>query len=145
MQIYWYKLYSFSVYYKLYNYYTIIIIAYAHSHYHHCHYTLQKGTKYKCSHINYLTHREKPLTLYIFSQEKGIISMIINNTSSGNVLVNDVILHATGIFTYGCVVKSSYIFCLNFGLFLYDANTIFFLTLMLCINCNFLEIILHNI
>ncbi|GAB1864993.1 Fatty aldehyde dehydrogenase [Camponotus japonicus] len=45
--------------------------------------------------IEFINKREKPLTLYLFSQDKGTISVIINNTSSGGVLVNDVILHAT--------------------------------------------------
>lgn len=95
--------------------------------------------KQRCSYITCLTHREKPLALYIFSQDKGTVSVIINNTSSGNVIVNDVLLHTTGIFTYSCVVKSSYKFCLNFGLFFYDTNTA-------CINCNFSGdcTILHN-
>ncbi|XP_025270977.1 aldehyde dehydrogenase, dimeric NADP-preferring isoform X2 [Camponotus floridanus] len=44
--------------------------------------------------IEFINKREKPLTLYLFSQDKGTISVIINNTSSGGVLVNDVILHA---------------------------------------------------
>ncbi|XP_077270457.1 aldehyde dehydrogenase type III isoform X5 [Temnothorax americanus] len=44
--------------------------------------------------INFINSREKPLALYIFSQDKETLSLIINNTSSGNVLANDVILHA---------------------------------------------------
>ncbi|KAK2576499.1 hypothetical protein KPH14_005823 [Odynerus spinipes] len=36
---------------------------------------------------------EKPLALYIFSTDKGNISMILNNTSSGGVNVNDTMLH----------------------------------------------------
>ncbi|XP_029664659.1 aldehyde dehydrogenase, dimeric NADP-preferring isoform X2 [Formica exsecta] len=45
--------------------------------------------------IEFINKREKPLALYIFSQDKGTVSVIIKNTSSGNVLVNDVLLHAT--------------------------------------------------
>ncbi|KAL6426222.1 hypothetical protein ACFW04_009038 [Cataglyphis niger] len=45
--------------------------------------------------IEFINKREKPLALYIFSQDKGTVSLIINNTSSGNVLVNDVLLHLT--------------------------------------------------
>ncbi|XP_070158706.1 aldehyde dehydrogenase, dimeric NADP-preferring isoform X2 [Polyergus mexicanus] len=45
--------------------------------------------------IEFINKREKPLALYIFSQDKGTVSVIVNNTSSGNVLVNDVLLHAT--------------------------------------------------
>lgn len=68
--------------------------------------------------------------MYIFSQDQGIISAIINNTSSGNILVNDVLLHAAGIFTLGRVVKS-FILCIYFDLSL----TLFMiLALLLCIN-----------
>ncbi|XP_071645535.1 aldehyde dehydrogenase, dimeric NADP-preferring isoform X4 [Temnothorax longispinosus] len=44
--------------------------------------------------INFINSREKPLALYIFSQDKETLSLIINNTSSGSVVANDVILHA---------------------------------------------------
>jgi acyl-CoA reductase-like NAD-dependent aldehyde dehydrogenase len=43
--------------------------------------------------INFINSREKPLVLYILSQDKGTISLILNNTSSGNALVNDTLLH----------------------------------------------------
>ncbi|KYQ50830.1 Fatty aldehyde dehydrogenase [Trachymyrmex zeteki] len=36
--------------------------------------------------------RKKPLSLYLFSLDKGTISLLINNTSSGNVCINDTIL-----------------------------------------------------
>ncbi|XP_070527545.1 aldehyde dehydrogenase, dimeric NADP-preferring isoform X3 [Cardiocondyla obscurior] len=44
--------------------------------------------------INFINGREKPLALYVFTLDKGTMSLILNNTSSGSVLVNDVILHA---------------------------------------------------
>ncbi|XP_024892461.1 aldehyde dehydrogenase, dimeric NADP-preferring isoform X1 [Temnothorax curvispinosus] len=44
--------------------------------------------------INFINSREKPLALYIFSKDKETLSLIINNTSSGSVVANDVILHA---------------------------------------------------
>ncbi|KYN41050.1 Aldehyde dehydrogenase family 3 member B1, partial [Trachymyrmex septentrionalis] len=37
---------------------------------------------------------EKPLSLYLFSLDKGTISLFVNNTSSGSVSVNDTILQA---------------------------------------------------
>jgi acyl-CoA reductase-like NAD-dependent aldehyde dehydrogenase len=39
--------------------------------------------------------------MYIFSQDKGTTSVIIENTSSGDVVVNDTILHVAGIFYKG--------------------------------------------
>ncbi|XP_011648069.1 aldehyde dehydrogenase, dimeric NADP-preferring isoform X2 [Pogonomyrmex barbatus] len=45
--------------------------------------------------IKFINSREKPLALYIFSQKEETVSLIINNTSSGAVLVNDTVLHAT--------------------------------------------------
>ncbi|XP_011054012.1 PREDICTED: aldehyde dehydrogenase, dimeric NADP-preferring isoform X2 [Acromyrmex echinatior] len=44
--------------------------------------------------INFINSREKPLSLYLFSLDKGTISLFINNTSSGDVSVNDTILQA---------------------------------------------------
>ncbi|XP_011883251.1 PREDICTED: aldehyde dehydrogenase, dimeric NADP-preferring isoform X3 [Vollenhovia emeryi] len=44
--------------------------------------------------INFINSREKPLVLYIFSQDKGTLSLMLSNTSSGNVLGNDTLLHA---------------------------------------------------
>ncbi|XP_018309900.1 aldehyde dehydrogenase, dimeric NADP-preferring isoform X2 [Mycetomoellerius zeteki] len=42
--------------------------------------------------INFINSRKKPLSLYLFSLDKGTISLLINNTSSGNVCINDTIL-----------------------------------------------------
>jgi aldehyde dehydrogenase (NAD+) len=44
--------------------------------------------------IEFINKREKPLALYIFSKDKNFSERIINETSSGAVLVNDVMLHA---------------------------------------------------
>lgn len=44
--------------------------------------------------ISFINKREKPLALYIFSKNKNFSERIINETSSGAVLVNDVMLHA---------------------------------------------------
>ncbi|MGE0637828.1 MAG: aldehyde dehydrogenase [Bacteroidia bacterium] len=44
--------------------------------------------------IDFINQREKPLALYIFSNNKEFRERIINETSSGAVLTNDVMLHA---------------------------------------------------
>ncbi|XP_066603647.1 aldehyde dehydrogenase family 3 member B1 isoform X2 [Prorops nasuta] len=44
--------------------------------------------------IQFINSRDKPLALYIFSLNKGDIELIIHNTSSGSVLVNDTMMHA---------------------------------------------------
>jgi len=38
---------------------------------------------------------EKPLALYIFSNDKTFVDLVVNNTDSGGVTVNDVITHFT--------------------------------------------------
>ncbi|XP_033186226.1 aldehyde dehydrogenase type III isoform X2 [Bombus vancouverensis nearcticus] len=43
--------------------------------------------------INFINSREKPLSLYIFSTEEKTVSIFLENTSSGSVCVNDVIMH----------------------------------------------------
>ena len=40
--------------------------------------------------------REKPLALYLFGKDMETISLLNNNTSSGGVVINDSLLHATG-------------------------------------------------
>lgn len=45
--------------------------------------------------INFINRREKPLALYIFSKKEEDISLILENTSSGNVTVNDTLMHTT--------------------------------------------------
>jgi aldehyde dehydrogenase (NAD+) len=44
--------------------------------------------------IDFINKREKPLALYVFSNNKTFRERIINETSSGAVLANDVMLHA---------------------------------------------------
>eukprot|EP00511_Aplanochytrium_stocchinoi_P012393 CAMPEP_0204875820 /NCGR_PEP_ID=MMETSP1348-20121228/46997_1 /ASSEMBLY_ACC=CAM_ASM_000700 /TAXON_ID=215587 /ORGANISM="Aplanochytrium stocchinoi, Strain GSBS06" /LENGTH=396 /DNA_ID=CAMNT_0052032447 /DNA_START=139 /DNA_END=1329 /DNA_ORIENTATION=+ len=44
--------------------------------------------------IKYVKAREKPLALYIFSKNKSTVNRIINETSSGSVCVNDVVMQA---------------------------------------------------
>ncbi|KHD89594.1 MAG: aldehyde dehydrogenase [Bdellovibrio sp. ArHS] len=43
--------------------------------------------------IHYINEREKPLSLYIYSNSKLNIERVLNETSSGGVCVNDSILH----------------------------------------------------
>ncbi len=44
--------------------------------------------------IERINSREKPLALYIFGRNRIAIDRIINNTSSGGITVNDLLLHA---------------------------------------------------
>jgi len=72
--------------------------------------------------------------MYIFSQDKGTISVIIENTSSGDVLVNDTILHVAGIFYYGYGISQEASF-INFACFRF-----FSLFFFCCIKCyNFIR------
>jgi aldehyde dehydrogenase (NAD+) len=43
--------------------------------------------------IKYIRERDKPLALYIYSNNQNTIDKVLNNTSSGGVTVNDVIAH----------------------------------------------------
>ncbi|CAG9831125.1 unnamed protein product [Diabrotica balteata] len=43
--------------------------------------------------IQFINSREKPLALYVFSNNKKDVNQILNNTSSGGVCVNDTIMH----------------------------------------------------
>lgn len=43
--------------------------------------------------INFIKKREKPLSLYIFSNNKNDVKLFLNTTSSGGVCVNDTIMH----------------------------------------------------
>ncbi|XP_069082459.1 aldehyde dehydrogenase family 3 member A2 isoform X2 [Pleurodeles waltl] len=45
--------------------------------------------------INFINEREKPLALYVFSNDKKVIKKVISETSSGGVTANDVIMHYT--------------------------------------------------
>lgn len=42
------------------------------------------------------TSRDKPLALYIFSNDKSKVDRMISNTSSGGFLANDTVVHAGG-------------------------------------------------
>ncbi|XP_035416766.1 aldehyde dehydrogenase family 3 member A2-like isoform X2 [Cygnus atratus] len=43
--------------------------------------------------IEFINSREKPLALYVFSNDKKVVKRVISETSSGGVTVNDVIMH----------------------------------------------------
>uniref|UniRef100_A0A2K5D3A8 Aldehyde dehydrogenase family 3 member A2 n=1 Tax=Aotus nancymaae TaxID=37293 RepID=A0A2K5D3A8_AOTNA len=43
--------------------------------------------------INFINEREKPLALYVFSHNHKLIKRMIDETSSGGVTGNDVIMH----------------------------------------------------
>lgn len=43
--------------------------------------------------IDFIKKREKPLSIYIFSNNKKDIKMFLNDTSSGGVCINDTIMH----------------------------------------------------
>ncbi|XP_055992854.1 aldehyde dehydrogenase family 3 member A2 isoform X2 [Sorex fumeus] len=45
--------------------------------------------------INFINDREKPLALYVFSRNNKLIKRMIDETSSGGVTANDVIMHFT--------------------------------------------------
>jgi aldehyde dehydrogenase (NAD+) len=47
--------------------------------------------------LNYINSKPKPLALYIFSEDDVSSRCILNNTESGDVLINDVILHVANI------------------------------------------------
>ncbi|NXJ70262.1 AL3A2 dehydrogenase, partial [Rostratula benghalensis] len=44
--------------------------------------------------IEFINRREKPLALYVFSNNKKLIKRVISETSSGGVTANDVFMHA---------------------------------------------------
>ncbi|GJQ72349.1 Aldh-III [Trypoxylus dichotomus] len=43
--------------------------------------------------INFITAREKPLALYVFSTKKDVINTFLNKVSCGGVVVNDTLMH----------------------------------------------------
>ncbi len=46
-----------------------------------------------CATLDLIHRLEKPLALYIFSRDRQTIDCLINNTQSGGVCINDVVLH----------------------------------------------------
>ncbi|XP_023999399.2 aldehyde dehydrogenase family 3 member A2-like [Salvelinus sp. IW2-2015] len=45
--------------------------------------------------IHFISEREKPLALYVFSSNKKVIKRMLAETTSGGVTVNDVMMHYT--------------------------------------------------
>lgn len=43
--------------------------------------------------IQFINEREKPLALYVFSNQTGIVNLFTEHTSSGNLLINDTLTH----------------------------------------------------
>ena len=59
--------------------------------------------------IDFIKNKAKPLSLYIFSQNKDKVKEIISNTSSGSVCVNDVIMQlSVDTLPFGGVEDSGY-------------------------------------
>lgn len=57
--------------------------------------------------IEFINKREKPLALYIFSNDKTVVNSILKNTSAGGVTINDTIMHlATHGLPFGGVGSS---------------------------------------
>lgn len=44
--------------------------------------------------IQYINSKPKPLALYVFGKNKTEINQVVNNTSSGGVTINDLLMHA---------------------------------------------------
>ena len=59
--------------------------------------------------IDFIKAKPKPLSLYIFTQNKTKMNRIIDNTSSGSVCVNDVIVQlSVDTLPFGGVEESGY-------------------------------------
>ncbi|MBD0396870.1 aldehyde dehydrogenase family protein [Bacillus velezensis] len=47
--------------------------------------------------VDYITERDKPLALYVFSHNQELIDYVLQHTTSGNASVNDVVVHFTDV------------------------------------------------
>lgn len=57
--------------------------------------------------IDFINDREKPLALYVFTNKNKVRKAFLENTSSGGVVINDVIMHCvTGGLPFGGVGNS---------------------------------------
>lgn len=57
--------------------------------------------------IKYINHKEKPLALYYFSENKKNIEYVLRNTTAGGVTINDTIIHvASSYLPFGGVGNS---------------------------------------
>ena len=46
--------------------------------------------------IDFINKREKPLSMYLFTESKAVIDKFLNETSAGSVAGNDVVIQLTG-------------------------------------------------
>lgn len=46
--------------------------------------------------IEYVNKRDRPLALYLFTNDSGIVEDVLNKTTSGGVCINDTVMHYTG-------------------------------------------------
>ena len=47
--------------------------------------------------VDYITDRDKPLALYVFSHNQELIDYVLQHTTSGNASINDVVVHFTDV------------------------------------------------
>ncbi|AVB09638.1 aldehyde dehydrogenase [Bacillus velezensis] len=47
--------------------------------------------------VDYITDRDKPLALYVFSRNQELIDYVLQHTTSGNASINDVVVHFTDV------------------------------------------------
>ncbi|MHA6488429.1 aldehyde dehydrogenase family protein [Bacillus cabrialesii] len=47
--------------------------------------------------IDYVNDRDKPLALYVFSHNQGLIDNVLQHTTSGNAAINDVVVHFSDV------------------------------------------------
>lgn len=52
------------------------------------------------------THRDKPLSIYIFSENEKDCKAIIENTSCGGICINDTMAHVAGIIIFRTVFQA---------------------------------------
>ena len=50
--------------------------------------------------ISFINHREKPLALYVFSNDNSVNEEFINKTSSGSIGINEVLMQISCKFIY---------------------------------------------
>lgn len=57
--------------------------------------------------VEFINSREKPLALYLFTNDDSVVYMFLNNTSSGGVTINDTLMHcAVGNLPFGGIGNS---------------------------------------
>ena len=65
--------------------------------------------------IQFINKREKPLALYVFSNNQATCELVAQKTSSGGFVSNDVLMHAAGPstapFPFRCAQPPAHLFC----------------------------------